>query len=259
MNRACHQGCFGTMGKRKVSPGDGGESTSVDGSGSGSAVSTPELAVAESPARLSPATTARAAKKQRLSYDERLERIADAARTIIECLDDDPSREGLVKTPYRFAKALLDLTNGYKASPLAAVGDAEFREDHSEMVLLRNIEIFSTCEHHLLPFYGHCHIAYIPNGTVVGLSKIARIIDIFSHRLQVQERLTTQIADAILHATRARGVMVYLSCSHMCMAMRGVRKSDVATVTTAARGCYKDDATLRREFFAIVNSSLNVS
>lgn len=246
------------MVKRKVSQCDG-ESTSADGSGSGSSVSTPEPDTSEAPAGLLQTAATLATKKQRLSSDERLQRITDAARTIIECLDEDPNREGLAKTPLRFAKALLHLTSGYATSPTTALGDAEFHENHSEMVLLRNIETFSTCEHHLLPFYGRCHVAYIPNGTVIGLSKIARIIDIFSHRLQVQERLTTQIADAILDATRARGVMVYLSCSHMCMVMRGVKKIGVATITTAARGCYSNDVALRQEFLTVINSSSSVS
>jgi GTP cyclohydrolase IA len=195
-----------------------------------------------------------AKKAKRLSYEERLQRITDATRVILECLDDDPNREGLRKTPGRYAKAIMNLTSGYQLTPSAVLGDAEFDENHSEMVLIRNIDVFSQCEHHLLPFHGRCHVAYMPNGPVIGLSKIARMVDLFSRRLQVQERLTTQIADAVFHATRARGVMVYMSCTHMCMVMRGVQKVGATTVTTAARGCYRDDPSLRQEFMTIATA-----
>lgn len=134
------------------------------------------------------------------------------------------------------------------------MGDAEFDENHSEMVLVRDIDLFSMCEHHLLPFFGSCHIAYIPSGTVVGLSKLARIVDLFSRRLQVQERLTTQIADAVQESTNAKGVMVYISCNHMCMSMRGVQKTGTATTTTAARGRYATDPSLRQDFLAIIRT-----
>jgi GTP cyclohydrolase IA len=196
-----------------------------------------------------------AKKKQRMSQDERVQRMSGAVRTILECLDDDPDREGLVKTPARYAKALLQLTAGYQLEPSEVLGDAQFDENHTEMVLIKSIDIFSHCEHHLLPFHGTCHVAYIPNGSVIGLSKIARIVDLYAHRLQVQERLTTQIADAVLQATCARGVMVYISCTHMCMVMRGVRKVGAETITTAALGCYKDDPSLRGEFLSMVKPS----
>lgn len=132
------------------------------------------------------------------------------------------------------------------------LGDAEFDESHKEMVMVRGIDLFSLCEHHMLPFHGVCHVSYIPSGKVVGLSKIARIVDMFGRRLQVQERLTTQIADAVEGATKAEGVMVYVTCSHMCMAMRGVRKVGAETTTTAVRGRYASEAGLRAEFLAVV-------
>jgi GTP cyclohydrolase IA len=249
--------------RKSPSACDGGETTSLDGSGSGtgscaSAGAAPSsMAAADSDTVVALTTEQPPAKKprKRLSHDERLARITGAMRTILDCLDDDPNREGLQKTPARYAKAILDLTSGYSLSPAEVLGDAEFHENHTEMVLIREIDVFSHCEHHLLPFHGTCHISYIPNGTVVGLSKIARIVDLYARRLQVQERLTSQIADAISVATGARGVMVYVSCTHMCMVMRGVRKVNAATITTAARGCYKTDSGMRQEFFSVIPQS----
>ena len=145
------------------------------------------------------------------------------------------------------------MTQGYRQSAKEVLGDAEFDESHTEMVLVRNIDIFSLCEHHLLPFYGRCSVAYIPNGTVVGLSKIARIVDMYARRFQVQERLTTQIADAIESTTGAQGVMVHMTCSHMCMAMRGVRKVGAETTTTAVRGLYQSSRFLRQELLTSLN------
>lgn len=193
------------------------------------------------------------AKKPRMSYEKRLATIAGAVSTIISCIEgDDPLREGLRKTPQRYAKALLSLTAGYTQSVQEVTGDAEFDENHSEMVLIRDISVFSLCEHHILPFHGFCHVAYIPSGSVIGLSKIARIVDLFSKRLQVQERLSSQVADAVQEATNAVGVMVYISCSHMCMSMRGVQKLGAHTITTAARGRYLKDSVLRSEFLNLV-------
>lgn len=227
------------------------ESTSVDGTGSSQssllAGPAPPAVSAPAPPAVEPPT-----KKARMSEEQRLDTMARAVETLIGCIDDDPCREGLRKTPMRYAKALLSLTEGYRQSPTEVLGDAEFDENHSEMVLVRNIDVFSLCEHHLLPFHGQCHVAYIPDGSVVGLSKIARIVDLYSRRFQVQERLTTQIADAVSIATRAKGVMVHITCSHMCMVMRGVRKVGTETTTSAARGCYADDPDLRREFIAVV-------
>ena len=151
-------------------------------------------------------------------------------------------------------QALLALTEGYSRSPAEVMGDAEFHENHSEMVLVRDIDVFSLCEHHIIPFCGHCNIAYIPNGSVVGLSKLARIVDLYARRLQVQERLTTQIADAVVSNTGAKGVMVHLCCNHMCMSMRGVRKVDTTTITTATRGRYASEPELRQEFLALIRS-----
>ncbi len=150
---------------------------------------------------------------------------------------------------------MLSLTEGYSQSPSEVVGGAKFDQTRSEMVLVRDIHLFSLCEHHILPFHGSCHIAYIPSGTVVGLSKLARIVNVFARRLQVQERLTIQIADAVLEATDAKGVMVYISCVHMCMSMRGVQKTGTTTVTTATRGKYAMDASLRQEFLTAVFTS----
>lgn len=145
------------------------------------------------------------------------------------------------------------MTEGYSKSVEQVLGDAEFHENHSEMVLIRNIDVFSMCEHHLLPFHGTCHVAYIPNGSIIGLSKIARIIDVYAKRFQVQERLTTQVADAVVTATKAAGVMVYVSCTHMCMAMRGIQKVGTETVTTAARGRYAEEPQLRAGFLSVIH------
>lgn len=191
-------------------------------------------------------------KKARLSEAELVEKIAAAARTILECIDDDADREGLLKTPVRYAKSLLNLTSGYRTIASDVVGDAQFSENHNEMVLVRGMDVFSHCEHHLLPFHGVCHVAYMPNGSVIGLSKIARIVDMYAHRLQVQERLSSQIADEVVRATGARGVMVMIRCTHMCMVMRGVRKTGAETITTVARGCYAESPSLRQEFLTNV-------
>lgn len=144
------------------------------------------------------------------------------------------------------------MTEGYTQTPEQVVGDAKFDESHSETVTVRNMEVFSLCEHHLLPFHGHCHVAYIPNRYVIGLSKLARIVNVYARRLQVQERLTAQIADAVQQATDAYGVMVFISCSHMCMSMRGVQNVDAQTTTTASRGRYAKEADLRSEFLATI-------
>lgn len=193
-------------------------------------------------------------KKPRLSEDELVAKIAAAARTIIECIDDDPERDGLTKTPVRYAKALLNLTAGRRTISADVLSDAQFDENHTEMVLVRGIDVFSHCEHHLLPFHGVCHVAYMPKGSVIGLSKIARIVEMYAHHLQVQERLTTQIADSVMEATGVQGVMVYIICTRMCMVMRGVRKTGADTITTAARGCYLENQVLRQEFLAHIRS-----
>ena len=167
-------------------------------------------------------------------------------------LGEDPSREGLVDTPSRVWKSLSFLTDGYGQDPADVVGDALFEERYDEIVAVRDIEFFSLCEHHMLPFFGRAHISYLPDGKIVGLSKLPRIVDLFSHRLQVQERLTMQIADALEAVLQPRGIGVVLEGSHLCMMMRGVQKQSSQTVTSAMRGTFKDDARTRAEFFELI-------
>ncbi|OSX78789.1 hypothetical protein BU14_0098s0014 [Porphyra umbilicalis] len=184
-----------------------------------------------------------------MSADERTSTIARSVRTILDCIDDDPARDGLIKTPERFAAALQFFTSGYtQADPSTLVGDAEWDENHSELVLVRDISIFSLCEHHLVPFHGKVHIAYIPNGKIVGLSKLARLATLYARRLQVQERLTTQIADAVANILNPLGVAVLVEATHMCMVMRGVQKVGASTVTHCMRGVFRTDPALRKEF-----------
>jgi len=190
-----------------------------------------------------------------LSRGERERRIADAIQTVLECLDEDPNREGLRKTPSRYAKALMDLTDGYRMSLREVVGDAEFEESHSEIVFLSNVEVHSLCEHHMVPFHGKCHIAYIPSGKVIGLSKLARIAELYSRRLQIQERLTREIAEAVVEAIDPLGVAVFMEASHMCMVMRGVRKTSARTVTMSMMGCFKTDDRRRSEFMNLVRGT----
>ena len=171
---------------------------------------------------------------------------------LLDELGEDPSREGLVATPGRVWKSLSFLTDGYGQDAADVVGDAVFEERYDEMVVVRDIEFFSLCEHHMLPFFGRAHISYLPDGKIVGLSKLPRLVDLFSHRLQVQERLTTQIADALEAVLQPRGVAVVLAGSHLCMMMRGVQKQSSQTVTSAMRGTFKDDARTRAEFFELI-------
>jgi GTP cyclohydrolase IA len=172
-------------------------------------------------------------------------------RRLIEEIGEDPHREGLRRTPHRVWEALSVLTDGYDRDVLDVVGGALFDEEYDEMVTVRDIEFYSLCEHHMLPFFGTCHIAYIPNGRIVGLSKLPRIVDLFSHRLQVQERLTTQIAEALEDVLHPRGVGVVMEASHLCMMMRGVEKQSSRTVTSAMRGLFKTDFRTRSEFLEI--------
>lgn len=176
-------------------------------------------------------------------------------RTMLAALGEDPDREGLVKTPERVEKALRWLTRGYQLSVMDAVGDALFEEAHNSMILVRDIELYSLCEHHMLPFFGRAHVAYIPNGRIVGLSKLPRIVDIFSRRLQVQERLTDQIADAIMDVLSPHGVGVLIEAVHLCMAMRGVEKQNSRTVTSAVRGNFRSDIRTREEFLRLVHGN----
>ncbi len=175
----------------------------------------------------------------------------DAARAVsrlLSALGEDPSREGLQRTPDRVARAMADLTSGYAMTVEEAVGEGVFEEDTEELVIVRDIEFYSLCEHHLLPFNGRIHVAYLPQGRVLGLSKLPRIVDVFARRLQVQERLTGQVADAVQRAAGARGVAVMAEAAHFCMMMRGVRKQRSKTQSFAWRGAFRDDAVLRREF-----------
>jgi len=173
-------------------------------------------------------------------------------REILKDLGEDPNREGLIKTPERVSKAMKFLTNGYEVDPDQIVKQAIFHEEYSEMVLVKDIEIYSLCEHHILPFFGKAHIAYVPNGKIVGLSKIPRVVDTFSRRLQVQERLTIEIRDCLQRTLEPKGVAVVLECSHMCMQMRGVQKQNSATTTSAFTGLFLSNDTTRKEFINLI-------
>ncbi len=186
---------------------------------------------------------------------EKVDRIAAHYTDILECLGEDPKREGLVKTPERVAKALQFLTHGYDIDAAEVLRGAMFEEDYSQMVVVKDIEVYSLCEHHMLPFFGKAHIAYIPNGHIVGLSKIPRVVDIFARRLQVQERLTNEIRDCIQETLGARGAAVVMECKHMCMAMRGVQKQNSVTTTSAFTGAFQNDVT-RSEFLRLITADL---
>ncbi|XP_068445916.1 GTP cyclohydrolase 1 2-like [Clinocottus analis] len=177
-----------------------------------------------------------------------LSRTSEAYTTILSELGEDVDREGLLRTPLRAAKAMQFLTKGYKETTQDILNDAIFDENHEEIVIVKDIELFSLCEHHLVPFFGKAHIAYLPNKKVVGLSKLARIVEIYSRRLQVQERLTKQIASAVSEALEPAGVAVVIEAVHMCMVMRGVQKMNASTVTSVMLGRFQDDSTTRKEF-----------
>ena len=187
-------------------------------------------------------------------YDaERLEQLKHHYAEILRLLGEDPAREGLVKTPERVAKAMSFLTQGYEADPLEIIRSATFREEYKQMGLVKDIELYSLCEHHMLPFYGRAHVAYIPNGYITGLSKIARVVECFARRLQVQERLTVQIRDCIQEALHPMGVAVVIEASHMCMQMRGVEKQGSATTTSAFTGIFLSDHRTREEFMTLIS------
>lgn len=169
----------------------------------------------------------------------------------LELIGEDPARDGLVRTPHRVAESLRWLTRGYEMDVAEVVNGAVFAEAHENMVMVRDIEVYSLCEHHMLPFYGRAHIAYVPNGRIIGLSKLPRIVEIFARRLQVQERLTDQIADAIDEALAPSGVGVVLECEHLCMMMRGVEKQNSKTISSALRGSFRDDSRTRDEFLRL--------
>ncbi len=176
-------------------------------------------------------------------------------RRELELLGEDPEREGLVRTPQRVAKAMAWLTRGYELTPEEVVGTAIFNENHEGMVMVRDIELYSLCEHHMLPFFGRAHVAYIPNGRIVGLSKIPRIVEVFARRLQVQERLGEQIANAIDDVLKPRGVGVVIEAVHLCMMMRGVEKQSSRTTTSSLRGVFREDARTRSEFLRLAHSA----
>jgi len=173
-------------------------------------------------------------------------------RSLLATLGENPEREGLRRTPLRVAKALDFLTSGYHSSAEEVIKGALFEEDCKEMVVVRDIEFYSLCEHHMLPFFGHAHVGYLPNGKVVGLSKVARVVDVFARRLQVQERLTNQVADAMMTHLDAHGVAVVIEASHTCMMMRGVQKQRSTTISSAMRGSFQDDQRTRAEFMAFI-------
>ena len=185
------------------------------------------------------------------------EPFAEKVRDILAALGEDPEREGLVKTPERVESSLRWLTQGYRMTVEDAVGDAVFEETHQSMIMVRDIELYSMCEHHLLPFFGRAHVAYVPDGKILGLSKVARIVDVFARRLQVQERMTDQIADAIMDVLRPTGVGVVIEAAHFCMMMRGVEKQNSRAVTSALRGIFRDDSKTRVEFLRLAHGGHN--
>jgi len=175
-----------------------------------------------------------------------------AVRTILDAIGEDVEREGLQRTPHRVAKMYAEITAGYHVDPIALINDAIFTVDYNEMVLVRDIEFSSLCEHHMLPFYGKAHVAYIPNGRVIGLSKIPRIVDMYAKRLQVQERMTVEIADFVREATGASGVAVVVEGAHMCSMIRGVKKANARMLTQSLQGVFKTDAQIRAEFMGYI-------
>lgn len=189
-------------------------------------------------------------------HPDRIAKIASSYPGILEAIGEDPAREGLLKTPERVAKALQFLTHGYDLDPAEVLRSAMFEENYSQMVVVKDIEVFSMCEHHMLPFFGKAHIAYIPNGRIVGLSKIPRVVDIFARRLQVQERLTNEIKDCIQNTLEPAGVAVVIECKHLCMAMRGVQKQNSVTTTSAFTGKFVNDRT-RSEFLRLISADLS--
>ena len=186
--------------------------------------------------------------------DDRLVEYEEMVRKQLELLGEDPSRDGLLKTPSRVAKAMAWLTRGYELTAAEVIGDALFEEHHENMVRVRDIEMYSMCEHHMLPFFGKVHVAYIPNGKIVGLSKLPRVVEVFARRLQVQERLGEQIADAIEDVLQPKGVGVVIEAVHLCMMMRGVEKQSSRTITSSLRGLFREDSKTRSEFLRLAHA-----
>ncbi|MDQ0636580.1 GTP cyclohydrolase I [Pedobacter sp. W3I1] len=189
--------------------------------------------------------------------EDKIEAVATHYRDILGQLGENPEREGLLKTPERVAKALQYLTHGYDLKPDEILKSAMFEEDYSQMVVVKDIEVYSMCEHHMLPFFGKAHIAYIPNGHIVGLSKIPRVVDAFARRLQVQERLTNEIRDCIQNTLSPMGVAVVIECRHLCMSMRGVQKQNSVTTTSAFTGTFLSNDKTRAEFLRLITASLD--
>jgi len=187
-------------------------------------------------------------------FREGLDQLAEHYKSVLTLLGEDPEREGLQKTPMRVAKAMQVLTRGYDMDAHQVLRDALFKEDYSQMVIVKDIDFFSLCEHHMLPFYGKVHVAYIPNGYITGLSKIARVVDIYSHRLQVQERMTLQIKECIQQTLKPLGVMVVVEARHMCMQMRGVEKQNSITTTSDFSGAF-NQAKTRQEFMNLIHNN----
>jgi GTP cyclohydrolase I len=187
-------------------------------------------------------------------YREGIKELADHYKEVLKLLGEDPEREGLQKTPMRVAKAMQTLTKGYQMDAHKILTDALFKEDYNQMVIVKDIDFFSLCEHHMLPFYGKAHVAYIPNGYITGLSKIARVVDIYSHRLQVQERMTQQIKNCIEETLHPLGVMVVVEAKHMCMQMRGVEKQNSITTTSDFSGAF-NQAKTRQEFMNLIHNN----
>ena len=191
-------------------------------------------------------------KREDIYNQEKIEELMGHYREILCLLGEDPNREGLIKTPERVAKAMSFITKGYAQDPIAILRSAMFKEEYQQMVLVKDIELFSVCEHHMLPFIGKAHVAYIPNGHITGLSKIARVVECFARRLQVQERLTVQIRDSIQQALNPLGVAVVIEASHTCMQMRGVEKQRSVTTTSAFTGVFLSDPRTRDEFMQLI-------
>lgn len=192
------------------------------------------------------------------AYDiESVDTIANQYSTVLKEIGENPDREGLLKTPERVAKALKYLTHGYELDPSKILESALFQEDYKQMVLVKDIEVYSMCEHHMLPFFGKAHVAYIPNGTIVGLSKIPRVVDAFGRRLQVQERLTYEIRDCIQETLKPIGVAIVIEAQHMCMQMRGVQKQNSVTTTSAFTGVFMNETKTREEFINLISTKLH--
>jgi GTP cyclohydrolase I len=189
-----------------------------------------------------------------MSNTQENKEFEELIRRELELLGEEPKREGLLKTPSRVANSLKFLTQGYSSSAEEVVGKGIFKEDHDNMIMVRDIELYSLCEHHMLPFFGKAHVAYIPNGKIVGLSKIPRIVDVYARRLQVQERLTEQIAEGLCRVLNPSGVGVVIEAYHLCMMMRGVQKQNSKTITSALRGAFREDPKTRDEFLRLAHN-----